>query len=108
MLELIVAVVLAVSAMAAYKGLKSGFDYLNELRVEAKVNVVLAPTWLKILLAVAVITFITAMVLVWTSQNWLVALAISLGTLILAESFKSLLMPRNDSAVYEKLFEESM
>ncbi|WMS85971.1 hypothetical protein [Pleionea litopenaei] len=107
MLEVILAVALAAIMMAVYQGLRGGFEYLNQARLEAKANVVTAPRWLQALMLLAFATLIGELVFIWMSQVWLVALAITVGTFMVSVSLKMLFMPRSESDFYQRVFGEA-
>lgn len=106
MLETLITIVFAAAIMALYQGFRGGFDYINQLRLEAKANVVTAPRWLQALMLVAVASLVAAIAYIWMNQVWLVALAMTLGTFLVSVSIKMLFMPRSESRFYQKLFGE--
>ncbi|NVJ50377.1 MAG: hypothetical protein HWE13_14580 [Gammaproteobacteria bacterium] len=106
MLETILAVSAAATMMALYQGFRGGFEYLNQARLEAKANIVTAPIWLQLLMLAAFAVVIGELVYIWNSQNWLVALAITVGTFMVSVSLKMLFMPRSESRFYQKVFGE--
>ncbi len=106
MLEIIVTVLVAASIMALYQGFRGGFDYINQLRLEAKANVMMAPTWLQLMMVAALATLVAAVTFIWLTQVWLVALAITLVTLLVSVSIKMLFMPRSESKFYQRCFEK--
>ncbi len=106
MLETLVTIVFAAAIMALYQGFRGGFDYINQLRLEAKANVVTAPRWLQAMMLFAVASLVAAIAYIWMNQVWLVALAMTLGTFLISVSIKMLFMPRSESRFYQKLFGE--
>ncbi len=107
MLETVGAVVIAATVMALYQGFRGGFDYLNQARLEAKVNVLMAPRWLQAFMLVALTILVAELAYVWMTQNWLVALAITVGTFMVSVSIKMLFMPRSESKFYERIFSQA-
>lgn len=106
MLETLVTIVFAAAIMALYQGFRGGFDYINQLRLEAKANVVTAPRWLQAMMLFAIASLVAAIAYIWMNQVWLVALAMTLGTFLISVSIKMLFMPRSESRFYQKLFGE--
>jgi hypothetical protein len=105
-LETVITIVFAAAIMALYQGLRGGFDYINQLRLEAKANLVTAPTWLQLLMVFASGCLVATIAYIWINQVWLVALAMTLGTLLISVSIKMLFLPRSESRFYQKLFGE--
>ncbi|WP_144392426.1 hypothetical protein [Pleionea sediminis] len=107
MIEVVVAVAIAATIMALYQGFRGGFDYVNQARLEAKVNVVMAPRWLQAFMVLALTVLAAEIIYLWSTQVWLVALAITVGTFMISVSIKMLFMPRSESKFYERVFSES-
>lgn len=107
MLDTIIAVAVAASIMALYQGFRGGFEYLNQSRLEAKANLMTAPRWLQVLMLFALTVLVAEIVYVWMTQIWLVALAITVGTMMVSVSLKMLFMPRSESEFYQRVFERA-
>ncbi len=106
MLETIFAVAIAAVVMSFYQSFRGGFDYINQLRLEAKANAMTAPLWLWGLMVLAFGTLVTSLIYVWTTHVWLLALALTLGTLMISVSIKVLFLPRSESRFYQRCFGE--
>ncbi|MEE4246897.1 MAG: hypothetical protein V2I33_15905 [Kangiellaceae bacterium] len=106
MLEMTISITVAAVVIALYQGIKGGFDYINQLRIEAKANVIAAPLWLRALMLLSIVALVFCTSLIWQAHNWFAAMALITATVLISVSIKMLFMPRNDSGFYQKLFNE--